>query len=368
MRASTKFGLLFFSLVSILLTYGQDPSFSQYKFNKIYFNPAYGGYNGEHHFNASYRTLWPNVPGRPVAGPLSNYMVAGDYFFKEAQPKRWQVPFTGSIGGFVSQDFEGQGFLTTSFMGVTFAQHFPIVQKASELPRLMLSIGLKAYATNVRVNWDKLVYSSQLDVDYGITGSVASVHSGIGQRWGGDLDAGILVSSNFRGADSWYNELGFAAAHIASSPLALSGTNDMTWSTPLKLSASYRTKVPVAAKRLYIGLTALFEKQANFYELNTGADLYVKLGSRSSNTPLIFTAAYRTSFYNTQKNTKSVIFGVGHEGFFKGARQPTAYYLAFAADMPVKGLGYQTFGAYEISLGISVSKKSNNGKSECVTF
>ncbi len=75
---------LVLSLVTVLFTFAlvkaQDPSFSQYKFNKLYFNPAYAGYNEEHHVSFAYRNLWPNVPGVPVAGPLANYQVAADFF------------------------------------------------------------------------------------------------------------------------------------------------------------------------------------------------------------------------------------------------------------------------------------------------
>ncbi len=345
----------------------QDAAFSQYKFNKIYFNPAYAGYNEEHHVALGYRNLWPNVPGVPFAGPLANYQLSTDFFFREGQTKRSMTAFTGAVGGFCSQDFEGEGHLMTSSFGLLFAQHFPVIQRASELPRLLLSFGIKAYAVNVRINWDKLVSSDELSVDRGITGSTSG-RVGIGQRWGGDFDFGGLIINNYKGETNWYNEIGFSVAHIVASSLALSKSNDVSKKTPTKFTASYRTKFAAVQKQLYTGVTILFEKQANFYEFNIGFDIYLGLGKKNGTTPVVFSIAHRTSIMQIKKNTKAFIVGIGHEGYFKNGNQPILYYLGFAADIPYGGLNYQTFGAYELSLGISISKRSRAEKIDCATF
>lgn len=359
--------LLVMAISTYVLGFSQDASFSQHKFNKIYFNPAYAGYNEEHHVTLAYRNLWPNVPGVPFAGPLANYQLSADFFFREGQAKRSMMAFTGAVGGFCTQDFEGEGHLMTSSVGLSFAQHFPVVQHTSELPRLLLSFGLKAYAVNVRVNWDKFVSSDELSVDHGISGSTSG-RTGIGQRWGGDFDFGGLFINNFKGQANWYNEVGFAVAHIVASPLALSGSNDISKKTPTKYTASYRTKFAAVQKQLYTGVTILFEKQANFYELNTGFDIYLGLGKKSGITPLILSIAHRTSIMQIKKNTKMFIVGIGHEGYFKRVNQPILYYLGFAADIPYGGLNYQTFGAYELSLGISISKRNRSERIDCASF
>lgn len=361
------FKILLLTISSCTLVYGQDPSFSQHKFNKIYFNPAYAGYNEEHHVALAYRNLWPNVPGIPFAGPLANYQLSADFFFREGQARRSMMAFTGAVGGFCNQDFEGEGHLMTSTVGLSFAQHFPVVQRASELPRLLFSFGFKAYAVNVRVNWDKLVSSDELSVDQGIIGSTSG-RTGIGQRWGGDFDFGGLIINNYKGQSNWYNEIGFAAAHIVASPLALSQSNDVSRKVPTKYTASYRTKFVAVPKQLYTGLTLLFEKQANFYELNTGFDIYLGLNKRNGTTPIILSIAHRTSIMQFKKNTKAFIAGVGHEGYFRKGNQPILYYLGFAADIPYGGLSYQTFGAYELSLGISISKRVQGEKTDCASF
>jgi type IX secretion system PorP/SprF family membrane protein len=364
----------FLSLATVLLPFisvkAQDPSFSQYKFNKLYFNPAYAGYNEEHHVSFAYRNLWPNVPGIPVAGPLANYQVSADFFIRYGQPKRSKMAFTGAVGVFCNQNFEGSAHLMTSSFGVTYAQHFPIIQNVNELPQLLFSVGLKGYATNARINWDKLIYSDQLDIDYGITGSSLAGRNGIGTRWGGDVDAGGLLSSYFKGKDDWYNEIGFAAAHIVSSSLALSGSNNGLIKTPLKLSGSYRTKIALVHRQFFTGVLLLYEQQGKFSEFNTGVDFYIRTSKNGTSTPLILSIGHRLSLNQIaekKQNTKALIAGVGFEGKVKGVRSAT-YYIGFSADVPYTGLSGKTFGAYEISVGFNIAKRTQSAKTDCFSF
>ncbi len=354
-------------MLTVTICMGQDPSFSQYKFNKLFFNPAYAGYNEQHHIVVGYRTLWPNVPGRPFAGPLANYQVAADFFFREGQGSRSKTAFTGGAGLFCAQDFEGEGQLITSIVGATFAQHFPVIQNAAELPRLLFAFGLKGYAVNTRVNWDKLVSSDQLDINLGVVGSSANGRTGIGRRWGGDLDFGMLVINNFKGKSNWYNEIGFSAAHLVRSSVALSRSNEPGTRVPIKFGGSYRTKFVVVQKQLYMGLTMLFQNQAKFYDLNTAFDIYLGLGKKDA-TPLIITLAHRTSVSQIKKNTKAFVAGLGHEGYISKSRSTILYYIGFAADIPYDGLSFQSMGAYEISLGISIPKRKQGERTDCATF
>ena len=66
------------------------------------------------------------------------------------------------------QDVEGEGFLTTNTVGISYAQHFAkIGPKSDALPRFQLSLGFKAYFNSISVNWDKLVFSDDLNLQPG---------------------------------------------------------------------------------------------------------------------------------------------------------------------------------------------------------
>lgn len=369
MKLFLRLTLLLAALLSLRVGSAQDPAFSQYKYNKLYYNAAYAGYNEEHHLALAYRNLWPNVPGMPVAGPLANYQVSADFFMRYGQPARAKMAFTGALGGFCNQNFEGAASLMTSAFGITYAQHFPIIQRVGELPQLFLSVGLKGYVNQVRINWDKLVYSDQLDVNYGITSSSAASRTGIGQKWGGDMDLGVLLSNYWKGEDNWYNEFGFATAHLIESSVALSGKQLMV-KTPLKLTGSYRTKIALVRKQLFTGITLLYEQQGKFSEFNSGLDFYIRMSKSRSGTPLVLSIAHRISLLqlnDKRQNTKAFIAGFGIEGKLKSLQNAT-YYIGFAADIPYSGLSVKSLGAYEISLGLNFTKRSSQNRTDCFSF
>src|SRR5437870_4254582 len=104
MIISAKFFLAAFIFLLAAELYAQDPTFSQFDPNQIYYNPAYTGYKKEARVNVSYRNLWPNVPGKVFPSPLSTYSITGDAYLS-AHDK-----FNAGVGVFAMQDIEGQGF------------------------------------------------------------------------------------------------------------------------------------------------------------------------------------------------------------------------------------------------------------------
>ena len=88
--------------------YAQDPTFSQYQGNELSFNPAYTGVAKDLHFEGTYRTLWPNVPGKQLPGPLSTYDVSFDMMLKLNHLQKLGIGFSAG------QDVEGQGYLTNT--------------------------------------------------------------------------------------------------------------------------------------------------------------------------------------------------------------------------------------------------------------
>ena len=339
--------------------FAQDPTFSQYNLNQYYFNPAYTGADGGYHMATTYRNLWPNVPGRVFPGALSTYYAVADAYFKKGNS------YTAGAGVFAMQDVEGEGYLTTSTFGLSYAQHFlKIGSKTDELPRLQLSVGFKAYFNSISVNWEKLVFSDQVNIQQGIAGQSASDHTGIGRKYTADLDAGLLVKNNFRGEDRWYNEFGFALAHILNPSMSLTNSNTDESRIPRKYVASYRSSIALGNRRLYIGPTILFESQKQFCELNTGIDLFINPSPSNEIIPLCFSLLNRWSFMQGAYNTNALIAEVRYKGT-TGKNKRTVYNIGFSADIPYTGLAIQTKGAYELSLAIIFPSKGSNRFSKC---
>ncbi len=357
--------ILFISLSSK----AQDPTYSQFNLNQLYYNPAYTGYQYGYQLTATYRTLWPSIPGKKVPGPLSTYHGWFDGFINLPRGM-----FLG-LGCFAMQDIEGQGALTTTSGGISFAAHFPkIMFKQDQLPRFKISVGTKIYYNSLSIDWDRLVFTDQLDVYNGITGGSAFGRTGVTRKSYFDFDLGGLVLNNFMGKDKWYNEFGFSVAHILRPAISLTGSTDNKDGLPRKFVASYRSIVNLAGGKVLIGPTILFENQGSalfrlkngdFYELNTGVDLFIKPNPNSPVVPISISVMNRCSVVQNKINTSAIIVGLTHKGLLGTKPSAPVYFVGFAADFPYLGLGMQTAGAYELTVGIIFPPKNNNGFSKC---
>ena len=357
-----KFATVLLCLLLLCIGNGlqaQDPSFSQYNLNQYYYNPAYTGNHGGYQVAATYRSLWPNIPGKTVAGPLSTYYAAFDAFLKSGSS------YTAGAGVFAMQDVEGEGYLTTSTFGISYAQHFArIGPKADVMPRIQISLGFKAYFNSISVNWDKLVFSDELSIQQGIIGTSAADHSGIGHKFTFDADAGMLMINNFKGKDNWYNEVGLAMAHILSPNESITGNATAASHLPRKYVVTYRSTVGLGSKRFFVGPTVLFENQGNFYQLNTGFDIFINPKPLNVVMPLCFSVMNRLSVNPNVSNTNAIILSARYKGIM-GKATKVIYNIGFAADLPYSGLAMQTKGSYEISLSVVFPRKGNDNFSKC---
>jgi type IX secretion system PorP/SprF family membrane protein len=357
-----KSGLLASFFFAAILCFAQDPTFSQFDANQMYYNPAYAGYKKEGRVDATYRTLWPNVPGQPFPGPLSTYSVFGDAYFNI------QNRFIGGAGAFVMQDMEGEGLLTTTSAGIMYAQHLPSIRARNDDRRqpakFDLYAGFKVYYNHIHIDWNRFVFSDQLNPNYGITGPSSFNQEGISQRDYFDFDWGMLVRNNFRARGKWISELGFAMAHVLSPSIAITGSNADDAHLPRKYVATYRANVAITENKLYIGPTILFENQKKFFETTAGLDFYFKMGKKYETVPLSIGIYNRFSEIiknqetgQTKINTSAVILAVTHKGNFPNMHNPVGYSVGFSVDFPYMGLGMQNAGAYEVTMGVLIPYK-----------
>ena len=362
MQISVRHYLLLACIVASKFSFAQDPTFSQYDPNRIFYNPAYSGYKKDARFDAVYRTLWVNVPGKKVPGPLSTYSFTGDAYFSIKDR------FNGGAGVFVMQDVEGQGYLTTTSAGITYSQHMPHIRgRNDKMDRFNIYLGFKAYFNNIHVDWSRFVFSDQLNENYGITGNSSFTQGGVSSRNYFDLDFGLLVRNNFQAKGRWYNEIGFSMAHVLAPSISITGANSDATKLPRKYMVTYRTNIALAGNNFYIGPSVLFENQAKFYAVNGGIEFYLRLNKKMETIPLSIGIYNRFSFIlkNTQTgekkiNTSAIILSLTHRGNFSNGKNPVGYHIGFSADFPYLGLAMQTKGAYEITMGISIPYKKKD--------
>ncbi len=337
----------------------QDPTFSQFNLNQVYYNAAYLGDHKGYQVAATYRTQWPNVPGKVFPGPLSTYYAMFDTYLESGKS------YAAGAGVFAMQNFEGQGFLKTTTVGVGYAQHLhKIGGRRGTLPRMQLSLGFKAYLNSYSIDWDRLVFSDQLDINQGIIGQSAFPQSGMGSKLTVDADLGLLLKNNFKGKDKWYNEVGFAMAHILNPSISMTGASNSDSRLPRKYVASYRTTVNLSKNKVFTGGTILFEKQQDFYQLNTGIDIYYNPSGGATVIPFWISIMNRLSISPGLGNTNALIGSLRYK-WLMGKKAKAAYYVGFSADLPYSGLALKTKGAYELSLGIIMPRKGQTSYSRC---
>lgn len=361
-----KFVLLFSLAVAASEVYAQDPTYSQFDANQTYYNPAYTGYKKDFRVRASYRNQWPNVPGKVFPGPLSNYMASADAFFSILNR------FNAGGGVYATQSVAGEGLLTTSSFGISYSQHMPGIRSHKDrMERFSIYFGFKVYYNSIHVDWRRLVFSDQLNATYGITNATTFDQMQNSKRNYIDFDYGILIRNNFRAKGKWYNEIGFAMAHVLKPTISITGSTADGTRLPRKYTFTYRSTIDLQDGNFYISPAVMLENQTKFYEVNGGVDFYMKFKTKRETIPLSIGLYNRFSFIlkNSETrqykiNTSAVILSVTHRGNFMNGKYAMGYSIGASVDFPYMGLGMQTAGAYEMTMGVSIPYRKSN-KMKC---
>jgi type IX secretion system PorP/SprF family membrane protein len=142
--------LLVLSLLGIIPdAQSQDMNYTQYFSTPIYYNPAYTGINTGVRARFLYRNQWPSLP-----------ISFKSYYFSADLGDR-NLPGSGGLGIMINQDTPGVGLINNFGAALTIGVRIPITAF------LVTQIGIKAGIMQRRINWDDLVYASQLDPKYG---------------------------------------------------------------------------------------------------------------------------------------------------------------------------------------------------------
>lgn len=147
-----KTGLYLLAAFFLMLTYSakaQDPLFSQFYNNAVYYNPGAVGLNPGLRANFSIREQWPNLPG-----DLRNYSFSMDMAERN-------IPGSGGLGLVVLKENAGTGYLKTSSVGLSTSVRVPLQAN------MVSQVGITTSFVQKSPNWDNLVFTDQLDPVYG---------------------------------------------------------------------------------------------------------------------------------------------------------------------------------------------------------
>ncbi|HNY03193.1 MAG TPA: PorP/SprF family type IX secretion system membrane protein [Bacteroidales bacterium] len=356
--------LLFLGILGIVpVADGQDMNYSQYFSSPLYYNPAFTGVNTGIRARFLYRDQWPSLPI-----PFKSYYFSADLGDRN-------LPGSGGIGILVNQDTPGVGLINNFGAALTIGVRIPVTSY------MVTQLGVKAGIMQRRINWDDLVFASQLDPKYGNVYTSIFDSPDANKRVMPDFGVGGLLqfinpSGNISG------NIGFSVDHIFKPDVSFLSTGSSPY--PRKWVGQFDlifTTGPMGSSMmsrsfdepLRINIGGIYQNQASLNSLQIGLNLlkyniylggwYKSTMTGVVNSSMVLVAGYKYNFYEDM-NLK----------------------FMYSYDLQISGALQGTGGAHEISLILEFDKLSifgggggggylpgsasrrNGGPMECPTF
>jgi type IX secretion system PorP/SprF family membrane protein len=313
--------LLLICLISTHVVLAQDPTFSQFYAAKIYYNPAYAGADNGVRASMNFREQWPSITSR-----FRTYNFNADIGI----PK-----IGGGIGIIATKNVEGEGFLKTTTLGAAVSHIFRIQDNNKK--KLYVHMGLYAAMINKAIEWDKLVYSDQLDPLYGKVTDISAM-----QRPPGNSrtfpDFGFGTMARYK-VNRTIHTFGVSVSHLNEPDQSLLMRGQKL---PMKYIGHYIGFIPVKSNKFYLSPGFIYERQSKLEALNVGllgiyGPVFGGVWYRRKNVPVL--SIRRDSF----------IWNVGVKGVFKTDYR---WQIGYSYDLTVSGLAAYSGDTHEISLTI----------------
>lgn len=320
---------LVFTLVFCQLK-AQDPIFSQFYNNPIYYNPGYIGLNSGLRARLNYRNQWT---GLPVDFKTYNFSL---------DVAERAFPGSGGLGLLATSDRAGTGTIKSTNIGIGTSARIPLSANMIAQMGFMISYAQKM------INWDELVFTDQLNARYGNINQTAFESPASSRVSYPDFSVGGVYRFAARGirSSNIQGTVGAAVNHVFTPDEAFIGQNSPL---PRKLvitgdlvidgngsSASFRSRQKSSSFKFNPGFQ--YEKQADFSTYTVGMNI-LKSG-------IYFGVWLRNQDFNIFE-AKDVIFQVGANAPLS---QETRVKIMYTYDYLITDLRTAVRASHEISL------------------
>jgi len=255
MKLFSRYILFIFLSAWSLTASAQDHIYSQFFNAPLYLNPSLTGqFEGDIRMNMLYRNQWSGL-----SGTLSYINASADL----------NIPnFGGGIGLQFNRSSEGTAFLVKNNIAASYSY-------SVGSDDFVLSFGIQAGFTNRQINWNKLVFSDQIDNRLGyIPGSISGAQlPDMANKFFFDPAAGInLVYGSFMA--------GLAMHHINEPDESFSGAQAKL---PRRITANASYRLPLSRNYnygsddgSYLIPSVVYYKQGNVSSMSAGAQFKYK--------------------------------------------------------------------------------------------
>lgn len=134
--------LLFFLIISLKNSFGQDPQLTQYFSSPMYLAPSFAGSTNGTRAVLNFRDQWPGIPGAFIT-----YLMSIDHNLYK---------YNSGIGLLLLRDQAGSGHLARTNIGVQYSYNIVINKNFSIRP------GMYFYFSQRSLNFSKLVFNDQV--------------------------------------------------------------------------------------------------------------------------------------------------------------------------------------------------------------
>ena len=301
--------LLFIAVTAGIRANAQDVTFSQFYSNPLYLNPAFAGSVDLPRVSMQYRNQWPQF-GKTYNTVSSAYDTPVD-------------KLQGGIGIHIMNDAQSAGLMNALQLDLMYARFIQVSKD------IKLNGGVQVGFHQNSLNWDKLVFSDNLDIYFGNHTPTQETPIENPNYLFVDASAGLLM----------YNEdyfAGFACHHLNQPRQSYYQGQEDVGVLYRKYTLHFGARIPIfrhghLRKKYDISPQVILQKQGDFKQFNYGLFANMKGISAGLWLRQNFTMKY-----------DALIFLVG---FIKNR-----WHITYSYDWTISGLGGGTGGSSEISL------------------
>jgi type IX secretion system PorP/SprF family membrane protein len=306
---------------------GQDPNFSLFSNNPLYYNPATPGMSNGMDFRLNYRNQWPGLAGR-----FDAYKFESEYLFSPI--------FTG-LGLMAMSNTEGESFIRTTQFGLSISPYVNLGRNT------VLSFGLMSYMAEKRIDWSSLEFDDEYHKIHGKVNPTSFPFPGSEQVKYADFSSGILFRHSIRNKSkdrgSFLN-IGFAAHHITKPNHSLIGTD-----LPLEPKFVFHSNYLIAK----YGRTNSAVSPGFIYERQTLMETFT-IGANLLKGPVYGGFWIRNKNYTFSPDRfDSFIVSVG---IIQETYEKNLLKVGYSYDITISRLMGGTYGSHEIYLSYELQK------------